>query len=514
MVDARSWAWFGGGVVSGLGLCGLYHWKYRGKNALGRIYRVGDRFFADSAVVEELLRRVPGSERLSTSGARIYLYRRGTLTFESEGSGQLPGQVGPHVLRMFAHGTDVEDLAIELIRFGLARHGGAFTTWPVEGPRGTWTPPPEPLHPSAFDPRRQAWVAVAPLRDPPPRPIGHYFQVGQNYYADENFLRTLEGFHGADFVRGRVVVPFWRRGSLELFEQTTARMMPEQVGALHRIEPHLTRDNLADLLIEIEGLGLISWGGAWPRFPERLAGYVPTGPLTAKSSGRVFEDGGRYYIDETARRNLLSRLPHGPSDVVWRGQGFRFHEAVIAARDDHGALYTVTPESGPPEGELAHAFVEELVLHRIATRASFHTARPKLAGHGAGSAVLRLAAERLVDTLPRPDLAPVRVVTRRHRVAPGTLVVLPLHPAEAAVLAPEDRYGLALRLPDGRGFMFSFQEFAPPSATDLQHNMWDWDDEGDPDDEAVELAHGLGWADVADVLDLDLVDVERSVHND
>jgi hypothetical protein len=494
VAEGRSWGLFVGGLASGLGLAGLYHWKYRRGRPLGRIYKIGDRFYADSAVVEELVRRVPGSQNHGRYGGEIYLYRRGRLTFKSEpGSGRsLPGQVGPDIFHMFARDTDVEDVAIELIRFGLARSGGAFVTWPVEGPRGTWTPPPEPLHPSAFDPSRQAWVAVAPLRDPPPRPIGHYFEVGYNFYADENCLQTLEGFHGADFHK-RVVVPFWRRGHLELFEQTRAKMLPEQVGPLFRVESHLSGVSLADLMIELEGLGLVSWGGAWPQFPARLAGVVATGPLTTSSAGRVVTDSGRQFIDETALKKMLSRLPNRDGRVTWRGRVFVFPQAP---RQD-GGLHVVTPEGGRPEDELARAFVEDLILHKIAARAE---RRPQPGARPVD--VLAAAAERLVETLPRPELAPLRTRTRTPAVAPGSLIVMPLDPAEAVVFDPEDRFALALHLPSGQGFMFTFGELADPDPDDLRDpaRLWDWRGEDAPDTEAIVLAQGLDWGGVAAVL--------------
>lgn len=491
MAEGRSWGLFAGGLASGLGLAGLYHWKYRRHRPLGRIYRIGDRFYADSAVVEELVRRVPGSQSHGRYGGEIYLYRRGRLTFGSEpGMGRaLPGQVGPDIFHMVAWNTDVEDVAIELIRFGLARSGGAFRTWPTEGPRGTWTPPAEPLHASAFDPTRQAWIAVAPLQDLPPRPIGHYFQVGQHYYADENCLQTLEGFHGADF-HGRVVVPFWRRGHLELFEQTRAKMLPEQVGPLFRIEPHLSGVSLGDLLIELESLGLVSWGGTWPLFPSRLAGTVATGPLTASSAGRVVTDKGRHLLDEAALKKLLSRLPSEAGKVIWRGQAFVFPQAA-------GALHVITPEGRRPEDEIARALVEELILHKLAVRAE---KRPQPGGRPVD--VMAAAAERLVETLPRPDLAPLRTRTRTPAVQPGSLVVMPLEPAEAVVYDPEDRYALALHLPNGQGFMFTFGELADPDPDDLRDpgRLWDWRGEDAPDTEAIVLARDLDWPDIAAVL--------------
>lgn len=503
--EARSWAFFAGGLASGLSLLGLYAWKYGRRAPLGHIYKIGDRFYVDTAVVDELVRRVPGSEHIGNARATIYLYRRGKVTFEAEtGYGKLPAQTGPDIYRMVARDTDVEDLAIELIRFGLALSGGAFVTWPVEQPRGTWTPPPGPLHPSALDPRRQAAIAIVPPKEQPPRPIGHYFQVGQHFYADENLLQTLEGFHGADFER-RTIVPLWRRGHLELFQQTTAKMLPEQVGDLHRIESHLTGVSLADLLIEFEGLGLVSWGGTWARFPERLAGYVPTGPLTAKTSGRIFRDSGRYYLDDAARRNLLSRLPHDKDRLTWRGLAFALSEANIGPRD-RGALYVILPETGRPDDEFVRTFVGELELHRVAVRAMLHPAT----GDKSTDAALRAAAERLAATLPRPDLAPLRLVTRTPQVPAGTLAVLPLDPAEALVFEPEDRYALALHLPNGQGFMFSFGELADPSAEDLRDpdRTWEW---GDPDTLALVLADGLDWHGVAAVLDLNPAEIDKNL---
>ena len=502
MAEVRAWAWFTGGLASGLGLLGLYHWKYGRRVPPGKIFKVGDRFFADSAVVDDLVRRVPGSERVG-EGAYIYLYRRGILAFETEpGYGRLPGQVGDRIFRMVTHDTNVEDLAIELVRFGLALSGGAFATWPVEDPRGVWwTPSPAPLHPTALHPKNKQAIAAPSSKERPPRPLGHYFQVGQSFYADENFTRTLDGFIGAENDRRSRHVPLWRRGHLELLQETTAKMVPEQVGDLYRIVPHLAGVRLSDLLIEFEGLGLVSWGGTWPRFPERLAGYVPTGPLNEGATGRVYHDAGRFYVDEAARRNLASRLPQDQDKLVWHGQAFVFPEAAIAPQSG-GTLYIVTPEGGRPEDAIARALVEELVQHRVARRASFLAADAQLADGTSRETPLLAATESLVATLPRPDLAPLRIVTRTPQVMPGSLAVLPLDPAEAVVFEPEDRYALALHLPNGQGFMFSFEQLADPSAEDLRDpdRLWEW---GDPDTEAVVLAEGLDWSGIAAVLGLD-----------
>lgn len=78
--------------------------------------------------------------------------------------------------------------------------------------------------------------------------------------------------------------------------------------------------------------------------------------------------------------------------------------------------------------------------------------------------------------------------------------MLELSPDELASPAPEDRHVLALHLPDGRGFLFSFGQLADPSTEDLRDpdRLWDWGD--DPDTDAVVLARDLDWADIAELL--------------
>lgn len=73
---------------------------------------------------------------------------------------------------------------------------------------------------------------------------------------------------------------------------------------------------------------------------------------------------------------------------------------------------------------------------------------------------------------------------------------------------PEDRFALALRLPDGQGFMFSFGESVDPSADDLRDptRLWDWD--ATPDTEVVVLARDLDWIDIAELLELDPDDLD------
>lgn len=112
-------------------------------------------------------------------------------------------------------------------------------------------------------------------------------------------------------------------------------------------------------------------------------------------------------------------------------------------------------------------------------------------------------AERLVSTLPRPEIARLRELAPAWDVPPGSLVVMALDPREAAVYEPEDGFALALHLPDGQGFMFCFEMGVDPTADDLADptRLWKWGET--PDEPTLVLARGLGWGDVAAILGLD-----------
>ena len=368
MPDARTWAWFFGGVATGGAALGLYKWRSRHPPRVGRIYKIKDHYYADSAVVEELLSRSAGAERFGKDGGgELFLYRRGRVRFEPSGDGGLlPGQVGPRLFRIESVTADVETLVIDLIHFGLALPGAAFATWPSEQ-GGTWNPPPTPLHPTAFDPKRKAFNSLVPLQEEPPRPIGHYFKAGEYYYADDNFIRTLDGFRDTNFDEktNRTIVPFWGRGRVELVQQTTAKMFAEQVGSLYRIEAQLSGVSLGDLLIELEGLGLVSWGGQWPRFPEQPAAVTPTGPLRAHAA-LVYEMDGRFLIDREVSRRLGSRVPFFDTNkLAW--QGVRLWLVQARAK---GPVLRVEAEDGTTDHDAIRSFIGQILLHRIGERAT------------------------------------------------------------------------------------------------------------------------------------------------
>lgn len=77
MVDTRTWALIAGGVAAGGAVIGTAVWRARRVHLrpLGRIYRIAGRYYAEAAVVEELLRRVPGAEPWGEDqGGRLYLF--------------------------------------------------------------------------------------------------------------------------------------------------------------------------------------------------------------------------------------------------------------------------------------------------------------------------------------------------------------------------------------------------------------------------------------------------------
>jgi hypothetical protein len=373
MVDTRTWALIAGGFAAGGAVIGAAVWRTRRVllRPLGRIYKIAGRYYADAAVVEELLRRVPGAEPWGEDqGGRLYLFQRGRVEFR-------PTAVRPpfpgHLYEIVATHASVEDLVIEWVYLGLALPGQSFPDWPKEQ-SGRWQPPPEPLHPTAFDYARK-YVNLYP-RDLPQAPdcsIGHYFKVGEHFYADGKFINTLDGFRGTDFDedRRRTIVPFWRRGRIELQMESTAKMLPEQVGSLYRIEEHLSSVQLADLLLELEGLSLVYWGGQWPRFPERLPVTPPTGPgwpvvskpMEERQPALVFELDG-FYLNAEALRRIRTRIPLDGDRFVWQSTPLQ----LVPRGDSVGKLVRVETLSGGHDDDAIRAFIGQLLLHRIVER--------------------------------------------------------------------------------------------------------------------------------------------------
>ncbi|MBK7829596.1 hypothetical protein, partial [Nannocystis sp.] len=159
---------------------------------------------------------------------------------------RLPDQVGEaiYVIERTGAAAIVEDFAVLLIQYGLAESGGAYPSWPTQTRDGIF-PRPQPLHPTALNPRMPTMEQPPPSRSPRKTcPRGHYFVVAGDYFADEAMLTSLEWFHGADFVNGRVWCRPGSAGSIQLAKHSAIHRFPEQEGPLYTITPLLEQVTL------------------------------------------------------------------------------------------------------------------------------------------------------------------------------------------------------------------------------------------------------------------------------
>lgn len=389
MAESRPWIWVAGSLGTGAVGAGLW-WARRDRR--GHLYKVKDRYYADLALVDDLARRMPGAKRWGAEigaarpahqpgppsySVEFFLYQRGRVSFERVDGFRLPkgttlpGQLGGALYVLEAGVSTppgvLEEFVVQLVHFGIARSGGAFSTWPSEA-KGRVYPAPGPLHPTAFDARAGSSWSSPPVTLPArKRPDGHYFKVGQQFYADDEFLKSLEWFQGADHVNNMTVVPTWKRGSIQLARQTDVHTFPEQEGALHLITPMLDQVTLEDFLIELEHYGLVSWGGEWPTTAtnptERWVNPTKGLPLTPE--GHAFMVAGELYLDQAVVDSLLTRLPRlpGARGVLWRGSSLEVKPQGKEQRfrEQRGNLYVVAGDAGA-----VRALIAAIVLHRLA----------------------------------------------------------------------------------------------------------------------------------------------------
>lgn len=366
-------------------------WSKRDRR--GHVYKVKGRYYADLALVDDLARRMPGAKRWGAeSGAarlahlpgppsysvEFFLFQRGRVTFERvdgfklPAGTKLPGQQGDalYVLEAgVATSADVlEEFVVQLVHFGIARSGGSFETWPSEA-KGRVYPAPEPLHPTAFATKGAFEWSSPPVKLPgAKRPDGHYFKVDGQFFADDEFLKSLEWFQGSDHVNNMTVVPTWKRGSIQLARHSDVHTFPEQEGALYLITPMLDQVTLEDFLTELEHYGLVSWGGEWPSLATHPAErwIKATGGLPLTPQGHVFAVAGELYLDKTVVDSLVTRLPimrSGPWGFRWRGSDI-FVEPQgkdQRFREQRGNLHRVSGEV-----KAVNSFVAAIILHRLA----------------------------------------------------------------------------------------------------------------------------------------------------
>lgn len=357
MTTSRTWAWFAVGAAGGA--AGTYAWLRHRSRQRGKIYKIGSDYLVQSLVADELAARVPGA-REREGRLVLPLGYRGTLIFE-----RVPENAGPLgvlyrvALKNPSHGDGdaIENILTEFVSYGLAVPGERFPAW------SDLRAPGQPL----------ALNFKAPIRDrdlpQPGRPHGHYFKVGDTYYADERMLETIEWVPGSEpDDKGRsVTVPLWKRGALHFELVTDHALFPEQRGKVYRLGPRLASVTLTDLLAEWVQLGLIGWGGEWDRLPTKIAEYPRTGTPPWVAAGHVAILAGEAYLDESVLKFLRTRLatrasPDGLS-VLWRGREFQLRPVQAKLlRNQRGALYHLGRARDPDVA----ALLAELVLRRLA----------------------------------------------------------------------------------------------------------------------------------------------------
>ena len=263
-----------------------------------------------------------------------------------------------------------------LVQYGLAESGGAYPSWPTQTRDGIF-PRPQPLHPTALNPRMADSWSSPPfdITAVKTRPRGHYFVVAGDYFADEAMLTSLEWFHGADFVNDRVVVPAWKRGSIQLAKHSGIHRFPEQEGPLYTITPLLEQVTLEDFLVELEHYNLVSWGGEWPdletdaqtrRLSDRAMPMNPEGHAVWVS-GELFVDEAAlgYMTTRLALDSTTTRLDRGLITFTWRGTTIDVMHVDDKPRfqQQRGKLYSLGADMRARPA--LESLVSALLLHRV-----------------------------------------------------------------------------------------------------------------------------------------------------
>ncbi|MBK7829591.1 hypothetical protein [Nannocystis sp.] len=384
------------GLFLGAGLGATVWWSTRVRR--GHVYRVKDHFYADQALVDDLARRLPGARRSGPAPGdarpahepgrpspvvEVFLYQRGKVVFRRvdgeilPAGVALPDQVGAAIYRIEheSGSQDLEDFVVLLVQYGLAESGGAYPSWPTQTRDGI-TPRPQPLHPTALNPRMaDSWSRRPEISAAKTRPRGHYFVVAGDYFADEAMLTSLEWFHGTDFVNDRVVVPAWKRGSIQLTKHSGVHRFPEQEGPLYTITPLLEQVTLEDFLVELEHYNLVSWGGEWPDLEtDARTRLMRRQALPMNPDGHAVWVAGELFVDEAALGYMMTRLEldytttrldRGLITFTWRGTTIDVMHVDDKPRfqQQRGKLYSLgaNMRARPALESLASA----LLLHRV-----------------------------------------------------------------------------------------------------------------------------------------------------
>ena len=355
-MEARSWGVLAAGAAGGA--AGTFAWLRLWGRRPGKVIRVGDKYYVQSSVVEQL--GVQALVRLKDPAMLVIdLPPRGSLEFQRATWDGRPYGTLFHVT--FRGDGDTEDIVRDLVSWGLALPGEQYDS--IEDvPRGGGRT-------LGINFKSKAKLSTSL------RPSGSYFKVGDTFYADARFLETIEWIPGSESSDNgsRVVIPFWKRGTLSLRLHTTARMLPEQAGALWRIQSQLAGVSLEDLLTELLQLGLVGWGGEWARFPSKLTSFRPTGTPPWNPAGHVVERNGELFVDEPVLQLARTRLEEIPTNegirLAWQGSSilFRPYNGVLV-QGQHGTLYGI----GRTTDSLVDGFVAEMILRRLAREVELH----------------------------------------------------------------------------------------------------------------------------------------------
>ena len=334
---ARTWAYVAGGA--GVVAAAASAWAWTRPRAAGVIHEIAGKYYVDAQVVSDLRGLVPGALAVEPGHYHVPLHERGRLSFRvaQTAVGEL------YEVALYPDPGELPGVLVELARYGLARPGKRYSVDPTKNTRA-----PDLILSEALPTHPQGG--------------GHYFVVGEKFYADEPFRKTLENFVGADLEADTKssMIPVYRRGALRVRGPFARfRALPEQVGSLHVIESELTGVTLRDYLIELEHYGLVAWGGEWAQLPTGInVAAKGTPPRTPRGLVAV-RDGG-VYGSKPVLDILRTRLPHtGVGDtLVWRGR-------TIEPRPSSFRFHTLSEERAYALGEVGD-FAAELVLHRMA----------------------------------------------------------------------------------------------------------------------------------------------------
>ena len=337
MATDRTWAYVAGGA--GIVTLAVSAWAWTRPRAAGVIHELGGKYYVDAQVVSDLRGLVPGARLVDPGRYSVPLHERGRLDFRVARTavGEL------FEVALYPDPGELLSVLVELVRYGLARPGKRYSVDPTKNTRA-----PDLILSEAL----------------PTRPLsgGHYFVVGEKFYADEAFRKTLEHFVGADFEADAKssMIPVYRRGALRVRGPFARfRALPEQVGTLHVIESELTGVTLRDYLIELEHYGLVAWGGEWPQLPTGINVAAKGMPPRTPRGLVAVRDGG-VFVSKPVLDILRTRLPHtGVGDsIVWRGQ-------TIEPRPSSLRFESQPEERAYALGDVGD-FAAELVLHRMA----------------------------------------------------------------------------------------------------------------------------------------------------